>query len=119
MDNDSVNIWVGLIIALVLLFFAVSKSVPYLIFWDEVKGQVVKSERRYISGDSGDRRHLVYLENETLQNVDAYTAMKFNSSDLYGKIEEGRCYRFGVHGVRIGFFSMWRNIHRVEEVECK
>ena len=90
----------------------------YLIFWDEIEGKVVKHERRF-DGEDGDRRHLIYLENETIQNVDAWTAFKFNSSDLYGKIHEKHCYKFKVHGIRVGFLSMWRNVYDLKEIECK
>lgn len=41
---------------------------------------------------------------------------KFNSSDIYGTLKEGKKYKIIVVGYRVPFFSWYENILEVEEV---
>ena len=68
------------------------------------------------SGDSIECEYLVFTDRETLKVVDTLLYGRFNSSDVYGRIEDGRTYRFTVVGWRLPWASQYRNVVRVEEV---
>lgn len=54
---------------------------------------------------------------EVLEITDSLLAGRFDSSDLYGWIEEGRTYTFTVRGSRVPVLSWYANIYDAEEVE--
>lgn len=62
------------------------------------------------SGDTQENKYLVFTEDETFENTDAMLHGKFNSSDLYGKLDKGKSYECKVNGYRVGFMSSYRNL---------
>lgn len=66
------------------------------------------------SGESLSSKYLVYCDTETLENTDSIFYFKFNSSDVYRKLKRGQEYDLKVFGLRIGLFSSYRNIIRIE-----
>lgn len=98
---------IAFVVCVVVVFFLVIG--PELFFKDSVIVEVTGKERITSRQTS---KYLIFTKNETFQNTDFFLAGKFDSSDIYGKIEKGNIYRFDVAGVRIPFFSMYRNIHR-------
>lgn len=60
-------------------------------------------------------RYLIFGANETYEDADDMLLFKFNSSDVYGHIQQGKKYKFRVVGWRIPFFSWYRNIVGVEQ----
>lgn len=62
------------------------------------------------SGQTAESKYLVFTDTETFENTDSWLALKFNSSDVYGYIQEGQTCDFQVTGFRIPFFSSYRNI---------
>lgn len=79
---------------------------------DYVTFTVDKAER---VSDRTSSRYLVFTENETFENTDSIAFFKFNSSDIYGQINEGKIYKAKVAGVRIPFLSKYRNIIEIQE----
>ena len=75
-----------------------------------------KERVTYNSGETIDSKYLIFTEAETFECTDQFIVGKFNSSDVYGMIKEGKKYKFTVYGVRVPFMSMYRNIVNVEEV---
>ena len=67
------------------------------------------------SGDSVSSKYLVYTTDEVFENTDNILFMKFNSSDIYGVLDEGDCYTLKVNGIRIPLFSTYRNILSIED----
>ena len=64
-------------------------------------------------------KYLVFLENgEVIENTDSLFNAKFNSSDVYARLDEGKCYDFDVYGWRVQFLSMYPNVLDYEEVKC-
>ena len=68
---------------------------------------IIKTERVV---DGGESKYLIFAREETLKNVDTWWGLKFNSSDIYGKINTGQTCDFTVTGLRFAFFSWYRNI---------
>lgn len=93
-----------------------------VIFYQQgtVKHRTAKVEEKEAVHHGGGTKYLLYPEKgEPLENTDAMFHMKFNSSTIYGEIEEGECYRFEVYGWRLPFFSMYQNIIGKEEIKCE
>lgn len=76
----------------------------------EVTDTVLKTERVCSIGESGTCQYLVFGRKEVYSNSDSLLAWKFNSSDFYRDIEQGKTYKFTIWGWRIPFFSSYRNI---------
>ena len=51
------------------------------------------------------------------ENTDSMPYLKFNSSDFYAKIEIGGKYTFKAVGYRLTYFSMYKNIIEMKEIE--
>lgn len=84
---------------------------------DTVTAKVIKTERiMYMDKNNANSKYLIFCENETFENVDSLLYFKFNSSDIYGHILAGGTYKFRVYGIRIPFFSYYRNIISAELV---
>lgn len=76
---------------------------------------IVKMERVAHGQDS---KYLIYTDGEVFENVDCLVKGKFDSSDLYGKLQEGQTYKAEVYGWRVKPFLNWyRNILSVTPVE--
>lgn len=81
--------------------------------------KVVKTERIQ---DKDESKYLIYcetLDGESIvfENTDSFLRGKFNSSDMYGSIEDGKMYKFTVVGIRVRFLSVYQNIISYEEIE--
>jgi hypothetical protein len=99
-----------------LAFIALIVFVPIQLYFasvDEITMNVTEKER--IAYEQGSR-YLVWTENEVFENTDAWIFLKFDSSDIYGKIKVGHTYKTKVVGWRIPFFSWYRDIINVEEL---
>lgn len=65
---------------------------------------------------SSDCRYLIFTDKETFENTDSMIHFKFNSSDVYGQLEEDETYEVTVNWFRLSFLSIYRNILNVKEV---
>lgn len=107
---------IGIVLILVLAFFIFAgKGVVNLATRDYVTLNVTDKER--VCNRGAKCKYLVFSEGETLANYDTVWALKWNSSDIYGRVKKNKKYRFKVQGLRVPFFSWYRNIIGVEEVK--
>lgn len=72
-----------------------------------------KSVKRYNDKD----KYLIYTNEGTYEITDTVAYFRFNSSDLYGKIEVGKTYECKVCGWRIPIFSSYKNIITADEAD--
>lgn len=67
------------------------------------------------SGDSD-----IYLiaseEGETYKITDLLFKGKFNSTDLYNELTIGEKYKITITGIRLQYFSMYKNINKIEKI---
>jgi hypothetical protein len=77
---------------------------------ETVKVKIAKTERV-------DKKYLIYTENGVYENTDTFCYMKFNSSDLYGKLSTkvGKEVTVKVTGLRIPILSMYKNIVQIKD----
>lgn len=101
-------------IALVLTAVALTSTGCSQVNQREVTATVEDKERVCSgSGDSQSCKYLIFTDQGTFENTDSLLTGKFDSSDVYGRIKEGRTYTFKVAGYRQGFLSMYPNIIEV------
>lgn len=101
------------VLLLVLIFACLSfyVSIPYIIS-EEVYVTVTGKERVVSSNSS---KYLVFTEEEVFENTDIIVRFKFNSSDIYGRLQEGESYKLLVCGWRIPILSRYRNIIKIKD----
>ena len=65
-------------------------------------------------------KYMIYTDTgegtEVFQISDSLLAGRFDSADVYAKIQVGKTYDFSVRGDRNGFMSWYPNIYEVKEV---
>lgn len=69
---------------------------------------------KYVKGQEG-RYFIVDTDNNTYIIADLLLKNKFNSSDLYSKLEIGNKYKVETTGMRIHFLSKYQNINKIIE----
>lgn len=93
-----------------ILAFMAWVSFPYYTSMDVPNTKVYKTERVTTSSES---YYLIFTDSGVYKNVDDIRVLKFGSSDLYGKIQEGQTYSFNVYGFRVPLLSWYPNIAKV------
>lgn len=63
----------------------------------------------------GDDTYLIFTKLEdgktrVFQNTDSFLEFKWDSSDVYGKLEVGKTYKIKTYGWRMPMFSAYENI---------
>lgn len=112
---------IGIIELLLILSIALvaiaAMAIPFAT--QEQVSFTVSGKERVVTGqgDSISSKYLVFSDTETFKNSDCFVLLKFNSSDIYGRIEKGKTYNAKVYGFRIPFLSMYRNIISVSEAQ--
>lgn len=107
-------IFAGSVLSLFILMGTCSYAVHDLT-QQEVIADVTGKERIVeTTGDTTESKYLIFTNMETFENTDSLWALKFNSSDLYGRLQEGQRCKFTVAGFRVSWASMYRNIINAE-----
>jgi hypothetical protein len=91
-------------------------TVPY---WTHgTKDVTVTGVDHKIMKDHGKTRdiYLVFTTDETYKNVDSPAYLKFNSSDIQGKLIQTGRFRISYYGFRVPIFSMYKNITKAERL---
>lgn len=88
----------------------------YKLTYEVVEVTVMDKERECTnSGETMTCRYMIHTDVESFENVDYLVTFKFNSSDFQRRVTIGESYRFHVVGIRSGFFSMYRNVIKIDE----
>jgi len=76
---------------------------------------VVKDKERVCEGSGSmmSCRYLIFTDSEVFENVDSWWHFKFNSSDIYAKLNKGKKAKIKVYGYRVPFLSWYRNITKI------
>ncbi len=73
---------------------------------------------KYIKRSGDDDLYLIAGDNgETYKIEDLLWKGKFNSTDLYNQLTVGEKYKITVTGIRLQYFSMYKNINKIEEID--
>ena len=90
-------------------------------FNDHTYEVMVTDKERINDSDGG--KYLIYGFDKdgnslVFENVDTLLRFKFNSSNIYAEIEEGKFYKATVVGWRIPFLSSYENIIGFTEIDA-
>ena len=108
----------GYLTAIALVVIAVI-TVPVINFSNDHTYTVTITDKERVTTqsakDSIDSKYLVYGEDENgktyvFENTDTLFRGKFNSSDVYGALKEGKTYELTVIGFRIHILNWYENI---------
>ncbi|MBS3090283.1 DUF1523 domain-containing protein [Candidatus Pacearchaeota archaeon] len=105
------NILAGATIAGGLALAVATFNLPHLCRETVTATVKDKEVKRYKDKD----KYLIFTDKGVFEDTDSWVELKFNSSDLYGKLERGKSYNLGVYGWRIPFLSKYRNITKIKE----
>ena len=110
----------SIIIGIVLLVASITGASIYNSTVTEVvhNCKVIKLEQQQIiSGHDSQMhteiRYLIITDKETFISKSSLMNGKFNNSDVFYHLEEGKTYSFKVAGVGKGFFFDYRNILKI------
>ena len=112
--NILINIIIALVIILILGFTIYCVTIEYQ------NGETIEItvKDKYVKRNGESDLYLVATEEgETYKIEDLFFKGKFNSTDLYNKLDIGEKYKVEVTGVRIPIFSMYKNLNKIEPVE--
>lgn len=101
----------GIILLLGLFYYIERGSAEF------IKVKIRKTYSKVVSnGDNSVKnQYMVATAVETFKNVDSLLNGKFNSSDLQSDLIINKTYLLKVVGIRIPFFSSYRNVISVEK----
>ena len=100
-------------VIIALLIVALISISPIIAYSSKAEIEfTVKSKERIMDGNGGSMssKYLIFTDTEVFENTDSLWYWKWNSSDVYNKIEVGSTYKAEIYGYRIPVLSMYRNI---------
>ncbi len=118
MKNNQ-NGFVGVVLAVVGVFLLIALplilNVLYVYGTQQDRTFTINKSERITNSDGQGSKYLVFTESGVYQNKDSILRLKFNSSDVYNQLKEGKTYECDTFGWRIPFFSTYPNIVSCEE----
>lgn len=104
-----------LILISVIVIVIFTYPTMYYVSSDTIEITIESKERVVTgSGDSISSKYLIYTDKGVFECTDSWLFFKFNSSDIYSKLKDGKTYKVHVAGWRIQFFSSYKNIISIE-----
>jgi hypothetical protein len=99
---------------------------PFVLFITAYRSSLTPVEftvdhRERVTSGSGENASSYYLvwtqEGEVYKVTDTWSFLRWDASDRYGKLKEGKRFRAKVAGWRVGFLSWYRNVIELEEID--
>ena len=117
-ENGAIEIVFSIIVGIIILGI-----IGVAIYFGTVEYQnketiEITVKDKYIKRNGDTDLYLVASEEgETYKIQDLLFKGKFNSTDLYNELEVGKKYKITTTGIRLQYFSMYKNINKIEEIE--
>jgi len=75
-----------------------------------------------VKNSEDESKYLIFTEDQNevprvFEDTDSILRWKFNSSDVYAQLKEGKKYKIDTYGIRFAPLSMYENIYDVKEVK--
>lgn len=109
------------VIGLVLLGLCFT-SAPYQILTSRTIENVLVKEKQVSTESNKETKlvvstYLIFTDAGVFRNDDSFWHFKYNSSDVYGLLDNGKRYNLKVYGWRIPILTMYPNIVKATEVK--
>lgn len=114
--NKAVKIAIAMVVVVALGFVSVW-TVPYWTHGSKVVTVTGVTSKRMKDHGKMQDVYLVFTDDETYKNIDSPAYLKFNSSDIQGRLIQTGKYKIDYYGFRVPIFSMYKNITKAEKVE--
>lgn len=86
---------------------------PFAYYGTEGTEEITVDSKERVNYEKSSK-YLIYTKDDRVfENTDSVLYGKFNSSNIYAKLEAGNCYRVKVAGVRFSVASSYRNIIQI------
>ena len=102
--------WLIIISVLIIFWMCIYSATNYKEVIITVKDKIVKNYE-------DDSLYLIFTDKGTYEVRDSIVNGRFNSSDMYGRLEKGHTYKVTVIGFRVPLLSWYKNILSAEEIE--
>lgn len=113
---------------IIILFAIIIASAIILNLWKPINKAVnertvtVSVTDKNVKRSDDDDKYLIYTldedgETQVFEITDSLLKWRWNSSDLYAKIEVGNTYKFTICGYRWRFMSIYPNIYKIKMLE--
>lgn len=106
----------AVVVGVFALGWLVFASVPYWTHGSKTVTVTGVTTKRVTEKAGVRDEYLVFTDDETYKNVDSVAYLKFNSSDIQGKLIQGGRFKIDYYGFRVPMLSMYKNITKVEKV---
>lgn len=108
------------LVVCIAIFVAIFVGVFHVTLFNDHDAVITVTDKNRVVTDETSK-YLIYGENENgdtvvYENTDSLFRGKFNSSDIYGEMKEGRTYEVKLVGYRLPFLSSYENILDCKEV---
>ena len=121
--RDFTDVYAKLIIYIVMILIAITICVaPAIMKVSNPQTYVVTVQsKERVQLNKSNSKYLVYTlddkkESHVFEVTDSLFKLRFDSADVYNKIQPGETYEFTTGGYRIPFFSMYPNIYEFRQV---
>lgn len=118
-QDGYMGVIITIVVAIVIGFiiFAAVRSYNNWVEDTRATVQITVTGKEVKSDSNEDSKYLIYTKDEVFEDTDSYYFNKYNSSDVYGQLIEGKTYSCEVFGTRNPRYSYYRNIVTCEEVK--
>lgn len=117
-EKGAIEVIVGVIFGIIILgLIGFAIYISTIDYQNEQTIEITVKDK-YVKRSGDEDLYLVAGDNgETYKIEDLLWKGKFNSTDLYNQLTVGEKYKITVTGIRLQYFSMYKNINKVEETD--
>lgn len=117
-QKGAIEIVVGIILGIIFLgMIGFAIYIGTVDYQNEETIEITVKDK-YVKRSGDDDLYLVAGDNgETYKIEDLLWKGKFNSTDLYNQLTIGDKYKITTTGIRLQYFSMYKNINKIEKID--
>lgn len=116
-ENGAIEIAVSIIIGAIIIGIIGGTIYFATIEYQNEEVIEITVKDKYVKRDGKSDIYLVASEaGDTYKITDLLWKGKFNSTDLYNQLTIGKTYKITATGIRLQYFSMYKNINKIEEI---
>lgn len=117
-EKGFIDIAVGFVVGVIILgLVGVAIYFGTIEYQNEETIEIIVKDKYIKRSGETDLYLVVSNSGDTYKIEDLLWKGKFNSTDLYNQLDVGNKYKITITGVRLQYFSMYKNINKIEKLE--